>query len=75
MEQKITKISYANDITLITLSSLPSVRAVSQVLTTFAQHGINVDMISRLPLRAAPSGSASRCPTGIWGMCSPSWGS
>ena len=29
MEQKITKISYANDVTLITLSALPSGKAVS----------------------------------------------
>lgn len=56
MEQKITKISYANDITLITLSSLPSVRSVSQVLSAFAQHGINVDMISQ----TAPQGGAVR---------------
>lgn len=56
MEQKITKISYANDITLITISSLPSVRAVSQVLTAFAQHGINVDMISQ----TAPQGGSVR---------------
>jgi len=56
MEQKITSISYANDITLITLSSLPSGKAVSQVLTTFAESGINVDMISQ----TAPQGGSVR---------------
>ncbi len=56
MEQKITKISYANDVTLITLSSLPSVKAVSHVLTAFAQHNINVDMISQ----TAPQGGSVR---------------
>ena len=52
MEQKITKISYANDVTLITLSALPSGKAASQVLTAFAASGINVDMISQ----TAPQG-------------------
>lgn len=56
MEQKITSISYANDITLITLSSLPSGKAVSQVLATFAESGINVDMISQ----TAPQGGSVR---------------
>lgn len=56
MEQKITKISYANEITLITLSSLPSGKAVSQVLTAFAGAGINVDMISQ----TAPQGGSVR---------------
>ena len=56
MEQKISKISYANDITLITLSSLPSGKAVSQVLTSFAESGINVDMISQ----TAPQGGSMR---------------
>lgn len=56
MEQKITKISYANDVTLITLSALPSGKAVSQVLTAFAANGINVDMISQ----TAPQGGTMR---------------
>ena len=56
MEQKITKISYANDVTLITLSALPSGKAVSQVLTAFAASGINVDMISQ----TAPQGGSMR---------------
>lgn len=50
------KISYANEVTLITLSSLPSGKAVSQVLTAFAEHGINVDMISQ----TAPQGGTMR---------------
>lgn len=39
MEQKITKISYANEITLITLSTLPGGKTVSQILTAFASAG------------------------------------
>ena len=56
MEQKITKISYANEITLITLSTLPGGKTVSQILTTFAAQGINVDMISQ----TAPQGGSVR---------------
>ncbi len=56
MEQKITKISYANEITLITLSTLPGGKTVSQILTAFAAQGINVDMISQTAPRAARSG-------------------
>lgn len=50
------KISYASEVTLITLSSLPSGKAVSQVLTSFAEVGINVDMISQ----TAPQGGSVR---------------
>ena len=50
------KISYAGDITLVTLSSLPSGKAVSAVLTAFAEAGINVDMISQ----TAPQGGSVR---------------
>lgn len=56
MEQKITKISYANEITLITLSTLPGGKTVSQILTAFAAQGINVDMISQ----TAPQGGSVR---------------
>ena len=56
MAQKITKITYSNDITLITLSSLPSGQAVARVLTSFAEAGINVDMISQ----TAPQGGTVR---------------
>ena len=56
MEQKITKISYANEITLITLSTLPGGKTDSQILTAFAAQGINVDMISQ----TAPQGGSVR---------------
>ncbi len=55
MEAKVTKISYTNEITLISLS-LPSGSAVAQVLSAFSEAGINVDMISQ----TAPQGGAVR---------------
>lgn len=55
MEAKVTKISYANEITLISLS-LPGGSAVAQVLSAFSEAGINVDMISQ----TAPQGGAVR---------------
>lgn len=55
MEAKVTKISYTNEITLISLS-LPSSGAVAQVLSAFSSAGINVDMISQ----TAPQGGAVR---------------
>ena len=56
MAQKISRISYSNDITLITLSSLPSGQSVGKVLTAFAGANINVDMISQ----TAPQGGTVR---------------
>ena len=56
MEQNVTKISYTNDVTLITLSSLPGGKTVTQILTAFADGGINVDMISQ----TAPQGGSVR---------------
>ena len=57
MSKGITKIAYASDITLITLSSLPcDSRAVAAVLTTLSDHGVNVDMISQ----TAPQGGTIR---------------
>ena len=55
MEAKVTKISYTNEITLISLS-LPDGRAVAQVLGAFSDAGVNVDMISQ----TAPQGGAVR---------------
>jgi aspartokinase len=55
METKVTKISYTNEITLISLSP-PSGGAVAQVLSAFSEAGINVDMISQ----TAPQGGAVR---------------
>lgn len=57
MSQGITKITYASDVTLITLSSLPcDSRAVAAVLTALADNSINVDMISQ----TAPQGGTIR---------------
>ncbi|MCC8182002.1 MAG: ACT domain-containing protein [Clostridiales bacterium] len=57
MSQGITKIAYASDITLITLSSLPSdSRVVAAVLTALSDSGVNVDMISQ----TAPQGGSIR---------------
>ena len=57
MSQGITKIAYASDITLITLSSLPcDSRVVAAVLTALSDSGINVDMISQ----TAPQGGSIR---------------
>ena len=57
MAETVTKISYANHVTLITLASLPcSSKAVADVLTAFAEGGINVDMISQ----TAPQGGTIR---------------
>lgn len=53
----ITKITYTNDITLISLGALPGdSKAVSSVLTAFAEEGVNVDMISQ----TAPMGGVIR---------------
>ncbi|MCD7803496.1 MAG: ACT domain-containing protein [Clostridiales bacterium] len=57
MSQGITKIAYATDVTLITLSSLPSdSRTVASVLTALSDNGVNVDMISQ----TAPQGGSIR---------------
>ncbi|MCD8382291.1 MAG: ACT domain-containing protein [Clostridiales bacterium] len=57
MSQGITKIAYAPDVTLITLSSLPSdSRTVASVLTALSDNGVNVDMISQ----TAPQGGSIR---------------
>lgn len=57
MSQGIKKITYASDITLITLSSLPcDSRAVASVLTALSGSGVNVDMISQ----TAPQGGSIR---------------
>lgn len=49
----ISKITYTNDLTLISLSALPcDSRAVADVLGACAEQGINVDMISQ----TAPKG-------------------
>ncbi|MCD7760471.1 MAG: ACT domain-containing protein [Clostridiales bacterium] len=57
MSQGITKIAYAADVTLITLSSLPSdSRTVAWVLTALSDNGVNVDMISQ----TAPQGGSIR---------------
>lgn len=57
MSQGIKKITYASDITLITLSSLPcDSRAVASVLTALSDSGVNVDMISQ----TAPQGGSIR---------------
>lgn len=55
MQAKVTKISYTNEITLISLS-LSDGRAVAQVLGAFSEAGVNVDMISQ----TAPQGGAVR---------------
>ena len=57
MNRSISKISYCEHISLVTLSSLPcDSKAVSQVLTAFADQEINVDMISQ----TAPQGGTIR---------------
>ncbi|MCD8046999.1 MAG: ACT domain-containing protein [Clostridiales bacterium] len=57
MSQGITKIAYAADVTLITLSSLPSdSRTVASVLTVLSDNGVNVDMISQ----TTPQGGSIR---------------
>ena len=57
MSNGITQITYADDITLITLSSLPcDSQAVADVLTAMSDGGINVDMISQ----TAPQGGTIR---------------
>lgn len=57
MSQGITKIAYAADVTLITLSSLPSdSRTVASVLTALSDNGVNVDTISQ----TAPQGGSIR---------------
>lgn len=53
----ISKITYTNEITLVTLGTLPGdSQAVADVLTAFAQAGVNVDMISQ----TAPMGGKIR---------------
>ena len=57
MSNGITQITYADDITLITLSSLPcDSKAVADVLTAVSDGGVNVDMISQ----TAPQGGTIR---------------
>lgn len=57
MSNGITQITYADDITLITLSSLPcDSKAVADVLTAMSDSGVNVDMISQ----TAPQGGTIR---------------
>lgn len=57
MSAGISKITYANNVTLITLSALPcDSAAVATVLTAFAEDGINVDMICQ----TAPQGGEIR---------------
>ena len=57
MNNGITKITYAHDVTLVTLSSLPcDSTAVAGVLTAMSAGNINVDMISQ----TAPQGGALR---------------
>lgn len=57
MSNGMTKISYCEQVSLVTLSSLPcDSQAVAQVLTAFADAGINVDMISQ----TAPQGGFLR---------------
>ncbi len=55
MERNVLHISYANEITLISLT-LSGGNAVSQVLSAFAERDINVDMISQ----TAPQGGEVR---------------
>ena len=56
MEQKITKISYANEITLITLSTLPGGKTVSQDLDRLcsAGHQCGYDLPDSPPGRLGP---------------------
>lgn len=57
MNNGISKITYAHDITLITLSSLPyESKSVAGVLTAMSDVQVNVDMISQ----TAPQGGAIR---------------
>ncbi len=56
MEHNTVRISYANEVTLITLSSLSGGKSVAQILTAFGKQGIDVDMISQ----TAPQGSTVR---------------
>ncbi|MCD8160662.1 MAG: hypothetical protein LUE61_05685 [Clostridiales bacterium] len=57
MSAAISKITYANNITLITLADLPCDSAVvASVLTAFAQAQVDVDMISQ----TAPQGGEMR---------------
>lgn len=57
MSHGIKQITYASDVTLITLSSLPcDSRAVASVLTALSDSGVNVDMISQ----TAPQGGSIR---------------
>ena len=57
MNNGISKITYAHDITLVTLSALPcDSRVVAAVLTALSDSGINVDMISQ----TAPQGGSIR---------------
>ena len=57
MSEGMTKISYCEQISLVTIGSLPcDSKEVAQVLSVFAKVGINVDMISQ----TAPQGGTLR---------------
>lgn len=73
MNNGITKITYAHDITLVTLSSLPcDSKAVAGVLTAMSDGDINVDMISQTAPQGGAIRSASPCPITLWAPHSPS---
>lgn len=74
MNNGITKITYAHDVTLVTLSSLPcDSTAVAGVLTAMSAGNINVDMISQTAPQAVPSGSAFPFLITPWALPSPFW--
>ncbi len=57
MSSGISRISYCSHVTLVTFASLPcSSAAIADVLSTFSNAGVNVDMISQ----TAPQGGAIR---------------
>lgn len=57
MNNGISKITYAHDITLVTLSALPcDSKAIANVLTAMSDADVNVDMISQ----TAPQGGTIR---------------
>ena len=57
MNNGISKITYAHDITLVTLSALPcDSKAIANVLTAMSNAEVNVDMISQ----TAPQGGTIR---------------
>ena len=71
MNNGISKITYAHDITLVTLSALPcDSKAIANVLTAMSNAEVNVDMISQ----TAPQGGhrAERMgftADGVLGLC------